>query len=74
IVKVIRSGVLSSDQAQQAMKELSVKCRIYGKGCIKRGRTEEGYFYLSLTEKLANSEEILYYKKRGGDLIAEDCS
>jgi len=55
IVKVIKSGMLSSDQTEQAMEELSIKCRIYGQGCIKRGRIEEGYFYLSLPEKLINN-------------------
>ena len=52
IVKLIKSGILSSVQTRQAMEELSIKCRIYGNGCIKRGKTEEGYFYLSLPERL----------------------
>ena len=51
IVKVIESGVLSSDQKRAALHELSVKCMIYGKGCIKRGRKEEGYYYLSLCKE-----------------------
>jgi len=55
IVKVIQSGMLSPDQTTAAMEELSIKCRIYGKGCIKRGRKEEGSFYLSLPERLAIS-------------------
>jgi glycosyltransferase involved in cell wall biosynthesis len=57
IVKAIKSGMLSPDQTRQAMGELSVKCGIYGKGCIKRGRTEEGSFYLSLPEKIADHNE-----------------
>ncbi len=57
IVKAIKSGMLSSDQTRQAMEELSIKCEIYGKGCIKRGRMEEGYFYLSLPEKLVSNDE-----------------
>lgn len=58
IVKVIESGILSSDQMRAAMEELSTKCRIYGNGCIKRGKVEEGHFYLSMPERLAsNSRE-----------------
>ena len=58
IVKVIQSGVLSPAQTRAAMEELSIKCRIFGNGCIKRGRTEEGYLYLSLPGRLAsNSRE-----------------
>jgi glycosyltransferase involved in cell wall biosynthesis len=55
IVKVIESGILSSDQISAAMEELSIKCGIYGNGCIKRGRIEEGYFYLSLPKRLARN-------------------
>jgi GT2 family glycosyltransferase len=55
IVKVIESGILSSDQISAAMEELSIKCRIYGNGCIKRGKIEEGYFYLSLPKRLASN-------------------
>lgn len=58
IVKLIKSGILSSSQMGAAMEELSVKCRIYGSGCVKRGKTEEGYFYLSLPDRLANNEAI----------------
>ena len=60
IAKTIKSGRLSSDQIDQAIEELSAKCKIYGKGCIKRGRIDEGYFYLSLPEKLmSNDQEAL---------------
>ncbi len=52
IVKLIKSGILSSDQKRAAMEELSIKCRIYGEGCIKRGKMEEGDLYLSLPERL----------------------
>jgi glycosyltransferase involved in cell wall biosynthesis len=58
IAKVIESGILSSDQIRAAMEELSTKCRIYGNGCIKRGKVEEGHLYLSLPGRLAsNSRE-----------------
>lgn len=55
IVKLIQSGILTMDQHKAAIEELSIKCRIYGQGCIKRGRKEEGYFYLSLPGRVASS-------------------
>ena len=58
IVNLINSGVLSSDQIEAALEALSVKCKIFGSGCIKRGRREEGYFYLSLPEKMREKEHI----------------
>jgi len=59
IVKLIESGILSQDQTSQAMEELSIKCRIYGEGCVKRGKIKEGNFYLSLPQRLDSSGEIL---------------
>jgi len=58
IVKLIKSGILSSQQMTAAIEELSIKCRIYGNGCVKRGRMEEGYFYLSLPERLGSNGDI----------------
>lgn len=55
IAKLIQSGILSQDQTSQAMDELYIKCKIYGEGCIKRGRIQEGNFYLSLPQSLDNS-------------------
>lgn len=55
IVKLIKSGILTVDQTRVALEELSIKCRIYGNGCIKRGRIEEGYVYLSLPQKLTDN-------------------
>jgi len=58
IVKLIKSGVLSSDQGRAAIDELSIKCRIYGNGCIRRGKMEEASYYLSLPERLAANGDI----------------
>lgn len=58
IVNLINSGILSSDQAEAALEELSIKCKIFGNGCIKRGKWEEGYFYLSLPERIKEKESI----------------
>ncbi len=52
IVNLINSGVLSPGQTAAALEELSVKCRIFGSGCIRRGRREEGYFYLTLPGRM----------------------
>jgi glycosyltransferase involved in cell wall biosynthesis len=51
IVKSIESGYLSDTQYQAALLELDKKCRVYGNGCIKRGRKKDGEAYLSLPEK-----------------------
>jgi hypothetical protein len=34
------------------MDELERKCRIYGEGCLKHGRHDEGQYYLSLPGKV----------------------
>ena len=59
IVRLVESGILSQDQTSQAMEELSIKCRIYGEGCVKRGKIQEGNFYLSLPKRLDSNGEIL---------------
>lgn len=42
LMKLVRSGILKKEQITPTLRELSTKCRIYGKGCIKRGKIEEG--------------------------------
>jgi glycosyltransferase involved in cell wall biosynthesis len=59
IVKLLSGGMLTHAQQGEAKEELSVKCRIYGEGCMKRGRKGEGSFYLSLPERVASGEEVL---------------
>lgn len=51
ILDLMESKVLSRGQQEAAQKVLGKKCRVYGQGCIKRGRTEEGNFYLGLTNR-----------------------
>ena len=48
IEKILASGMLNADQYSMAWDELVNKCRIYGNGCIKHGRSTEGEYYLSL--------------------------
>ncbi|MBU0759562.1 MAG: glycosyltransferase family 2 protein [Candidatus Omnitrophica bacterium] len=48
IVNLLESGILNPKQKKLAILELRKKCRIYGNGCIKHGRKEEGAHYLGL--------------------------
>ena len=50
IMKILASGRLTENQTEVARRELERKCRIYGTGCIKHGRAEEGRYYLNLPE------------------------
>ena len=52
LVKLLRGEQLTDAQLQATLKELTIKCQIYGSGCLKRGRKEEGEYYLRLPEKL----------------------
>lgn len=51
IVKILRNGELSKDQHIAACNMLERKCRIYAKGCRKRGRSEEANYYEGLTRQ-----------------------
>ena len=53
LVKLLESGALSAGQFAAALQELKRKCRIYGQGCLKRGRVEEGDYYLGLPERIS---------------------
>ncbi|MFZ5766339.1 MAG: glycosyltransferase family 2 protein [Thermodesulfobacteriota bacterium] len=48
LVKLLANAPLSREQRALAGRELARKCRIYGNGCIKHGRPEEGRHYLDL--------------------------
>ncbi len=56
IAKLIKSGILSLEQRAGALEELKNKCTIYGNGCLKRGKKEEGMFYLSMPERIEREE------------------
>ena len=51
IEKLLKAEGLSDEQRILAIRELERKCRIYGRGCMKYGHTEEGEHYLGLPEK-----------------------
>ena len=55
IEKILASGMLSIAQYRLAWEELVKKCRIYGNGCIKHGRSTEGEDYLLLPERYSLS-------------------
>ena len=52
IVKVLDGGCLNENQTKAALKELRFKCRVYGNGCLRRGKKEEGQYYLSLPHSI----------------------
>ena len=51
IQKLLVSGILSEQQTALAAKYLTRKSKIYGNGCLKHGRTEEGEKYLALVRR-----------------------
>jgi len=51
IVKLVESGMLNAEKRGLAILQLQKKCLIYGKGCIKHKKEEEGEYYLKLAEK-----------------------
>ncbi len=52
LVNLIKSGALNKRQLNATLEELFLKCQIYGKGCLKRAKKEEGEYYLQLPDKL----------------------
>lgn len=65
LCRLLKDGGLNSKQYAPALAELKRKCRIYGNGCIKHGRTEEGKQYLALPDQFRCPENILPGKKAG---------
>lgn len=53
IRRLLEEDCLDENQCCLALQELEKKCRIYGQGCIKHGRDEEGYKYLGLVGELS---------------------
>jgi glycosyltransferase involved in cell wall biosynthesis len=51
LTKIIESNYLTPHHYHLTLKELKKKCRIYGEGCLKRGKKEEGNWYLALPTK-----------------------
>jgi len=53
LLKIIESGSLDKEQRDLAIAHLKEKSEVYGNGCLKRGKVEEGNYYLGLGEKLS---------------------
>ncbi len=51
ICKLLESQALSALQHKEALEELQRKCSIYGQGCLKHGREQEGEYILGLPDK-----------------------
>lgn len=56
LCKLLESKVLTDEQYNETLVELNRKCTIYGKGCIKHGRENEGRECLSIPEKYVKSQ------------------
>jgi glycosyltransferase involved in cell wall biosynthesis len=52
LARLISTGSLSEEQVTATLRELTTKCQIYAKGCLKRGKTSEALFYLELPQEL----------------------
>ena len=48
--KLLKSGRLSTEQYKWTWQALRRKCEIYGQGCLKWGKVQEGERYLALPE------------------------
>lgn len=59
LVKLLRNEDLSAANRSLAFAALSRKCRVYGEGCLKRGRIEEGRWILSQPDVLAQEMGLL---------------
>ncbi|MBU0664711.1 MAG: glycosyltransferase family 2 protein [Proteobacteria bacterium] len=51
IMRLLESASLSREQHELALQELQQKCLVYGHGCIKHGKGDEGTTYLNLYKK-----------------------
>jgi hypothetical protein len=56
IEKLLRGGQLTAGQRELAVRELVRKCSIYGNGCIKRGRRDEGERILAIAAAYSTPE------------------
>ncbi|OQY46563.1 MAG: glycosyl transferase [Desulfobacteraceae bacterium 4572_87] len=57
MVKLLQESPLNERQKEATRKELSRKCRIYGAGCLKRGKKTEGSYYLELPSNFETAQD-----------------
>ena len=62
MLKILRSGRLSAEQTRATLHELARKCRIYGQGCLKRGKRGEGEYFLSLPAAAREAVRSSFFK------------
>jgi len=55
---LIESGNLKQDQLEAATAVFKIKCEIYGTGCIKRGKRQEGESYLAMAKSMGSGFNI----------------
>ena len=53
IAGMLRAGCLNDSQAGAAFRALTMKCRILGEGCARRGKAEEAEEILALPGRIA---------------------
>lgn len=51
LIKLISNENLNEEQKRKARDKLVEKCKIYGRGCLKHGKTDEGNAMLELARK-----------------------
>lgn len=51
IDKIMKSGDLSAEEFEAAARVMERKCRIYAKGCARRGREKDAIFYMRMAER-----------------------
>ncbi len=66
LLRLLESGALSESQRVLAGDELAKKCRIYGAGCLKHGKKEEGEKYLALSLNPARQHSYKNFKSDPG--------
>ncbi|MCG8689564.1 MAG: glycosyltransferase family 2 protein, partial [Desulfobacterales bacterium] len=58
MLKLIRQNLLTDAQKAAALAVLQKKCWVYGNGCIKRGRLDEGEHYLLLEHRIKSGGDV----------------
>jgi GT2 family glycosyltransferase len=84
LVKLVKSDKLNNIQLEATLKELSLKCAVYGNGCLKRGKMAEGEYYLRLPDIVKKDKDMKCDKCKDmiqegeerelhGQTLCEDC-
>ncbi len=63
LVKILYSKTLNQKQTELVINSLIKKSVIYGKGCIKHGKTKEGEIFLEAAEKIQFEKIFALYKE-----------